>query len=194
MPEQEVWRPVVGFEARYSVSNTGKVMRTTDSLYRKSGSLCSLTYTKKDREYTGYFVVRLWKPCEKRNYTARVHRIVAEAFIGDIDGKEINHKNGNGADNRVENLEIVTTKENAIHARRVLGRGVGENNGGARLTSANVTDIISMHSSGTRQVDIARKFGVARTTINAIIKGRNWKHHGRADALLIAEYGRRILK
>ena len=44
------------------------------------------------------------------------HRLVAEAFLGDIEGMEVNHLNGNKFDNRLENLEIVTTKENMIHS------------------------------------------------------------------------------
>lgn len=46
-----------------------------------------------------------------------VHRIVAEAFIGEIkDGYQINHKDLNKLNNRVENLEIVSPKENISHA------------------------------------------------------------------------------
>lgn len=59
-------------------------------------------------------------PQNKRLY---VHRLVAEYFISEIpNGYEVNHINGNTKDNRVENLEIVSHKENMIHATNVLGR------------------------------------------------------------------------
>lgn len=56
--------------------------------------------------------------------TVGVHRLIAEAFIGPppTTQHEVNHKNGVRCDNRVENLEWVTRRENARHAIEVLGR------------------------------------------------------------------------
>jgi hypothetical protein len=53
---------------------------------------------------------RIWK---------RVHRLVAEHFIGEIPPKMvINHKNFDKSDNRVDNLEIVTSSQNRLHYLR----------------------------------------------------------------------------
>jgi len=59
-----------------------------------------------------------FSPCKDGKYTkVAVHRALWEAFVGPIPDKmEINHKNLNRADNRLENLELVTHRENIQHA------------------------------------------------------------------------------
>jgi len=70
--------------------------------------------------YCGFFV---GKGPNKQRLWRRVHRVVVEAFIGKIPkGKEINHKNLDKHCNNVDNLEIVTRSENAIHWRTIRGK------------------------------------------------------------------------
>lgn len=107
----EIWKPVVGYEGLYEVSNLGRVK----SLPRHStkGGIMKL-YTN---NRNGYVYVGLCK--ENKKYTKRVHVLVAEAFKGYKSGKDlvIDHINCLKTDNRLENLDIVTQKENDRRSR-----------------------------------------------------------------------------
>lgn len=99
----EVWRDIPALDCKYSVSNLGRVYSNRYSRFR-----C----THKDRN--GYYVLSI---CDK-HYS--VHRLVANAFLGlDLDSSlEINHIDGNKQNNAINNLEIVTRRENVQHAWR----------------------------------------------------------------------------
>ena len=88
----------------YMVSNLGRVKhndRILSSIQRK-------------HKYESVLINQ-----KKRVY---VHRLVATAFIPNLENKrDVNHKNGNTKDNRLENLEWTTHRENTIHGRDVLG-------------------------------------------------------------------------
>lgn len=62
----------------------------------------------------GYLAVSLWM--DGLQYPRYVHRLVVEAFNGEINGFEINHIDGNKQNNKLSNLEVVTSTENKKHA------------------------------------------------------------------------------
>jgi hypothetical protein len=98
----EEWRPVVGYEGLYEVSNLGRVQRG-DRLRKLSPN-----------DY-GYIVVQLWRDGQYRQFL--VHVLVAAAFLGPCpDGYEVNHKHGDKADNRASELEYMTRSDNNKHA------------------------------------------------------------------------------
>ena len=105
----EEWRPVVGHEGWYEVSDHGRVRRVRPATATRIG------YILNPYVWHGYRYVRLQQDGVK--YVCRVHRLVLAAFCGPCPPQhEANHKNGNKADNRPDNLEWITRSENMIHA------------------------------------------------------------------------------
>lgn len=102
-----LWKPVKGYEGLYEVSNTGEIKSI---YYGKKPRIL-----KKSKTTTGYYKVELYK--KKKRKSIRVHRLVAMAFIPNLEMKpNINHKDGNPLNNNMDNLEWCTQLENVIHA------------------------------------------------------------------------------
>ena len=117
---KELWKSTEGYEGLYEISNLGNVRSIRRNKVMKPGS-----------HRFGYRYVILCK--EGSNKSVLVHRLVANAFIPRIPGKEdVNHIDGDKSNNCVENLEWVSKSENMKHAyqsglRQVTDsqRGVG---------------------------------------------------------------------
>lgn len=109
----EVWKPVVGAELLYIVSNMGRVMSLPQLKITQSGSDYTEGKIKSLRENIhGYLVTDLYpKPQQKETRT--VHSLVAEAFLGKRPKDFVtDHKNGDRKANWAENLEYVSPREN----------------------------------------------------------------------------------
>jgi hypothetical protein len=122
MDKKEVWKDVENYEGLYCVSNMGRIK----SLSRKRLiNKTKMSYhlmpervlvIKKDKN--GYCHVTLCKENIKKTFW--LHRIVLKHFIENINNlPQINHKNGNKSDNRVENLEWCTSKYNYCESVRL---------------------------------------------------------------------------
>ncbi len=100
-------KEIQGFNGKYVVDENGGIF----SLHRQK---YLAPYKNKD----GYAVVGLWD--KGKSVRKRVHQLVAGAFlVKGLAHTEINHKNGVKLDNRVENLEWCTHKENMVHASKL---------------------------------------------------------------------------
>lgn len=116
---REEWRPVIGYEGLYEVSNKGRVRSLDRMRYdgKRSYAVRERVLKQKLNAY-GYPVVSLNKSGKSK--TATVHRLIANAFLENPEGKRcIDHINGVRDDNRLENLRWATHKENADNMFRL---------------------------------------------------------------------------
>ncbi len=105
----EEWKDINGYEGLYQVSNFGRVKSTV----RKKSKILSNRYYNGERDSI-YDLVALYK--NKVREDLLVHRLVVEHFISSIpEDMVINHKDFDGTNNHVDNLEIITQQENTIH-------------------------------------------------------------------------------
>lgn len=109
-----------------------------------------------------------------------LHRVVWEAVNGPIDNSRpdrfINHINGNGLDNRICNLELVTNLDNVHHAIKTGLTWFDEDHGSAVLTTAQVIDIRDRYGNGESVASLSEEYGVAHNTIRFAANGTSWKH------------------
>lgn len=102
----EKFKPINGYED-YEVSTWGRVFSKKKGVF-----LIPEVHDK------GYLIVDLYKENERKH--CKIHRLVAEAFIPNPDGKpHINHIDGNNQNNSITNLEWVTDAENKAKAREL---------------------------------------------------------------------------
>ena len=97
---KEVWKDIKGYETLYQVSNLGRVK-----------SCVKERILKPRLKSHGYLMVTLYKNKSKKEFL--IHRLVIETFLGPIPkGMVVNHRSEEKTDNRLENLECITQKEN----------------------------------------------------------------------------------
>ena len=106
MTEKELWKDIDGYEGLYQVSNLGRIRSIRENRI-KMRSLVKYS----PNNTTSYYKIVLYK---NGNYESKwVHRLVAEAFIPNSNNyTEVNHKDENGLNNFVDNLEWCSHKYN----------------------------------------------------------------------------------
>lgn len=163
---EEIWIENNG----YRISNYGKVTKKNSDKLQKMNTnefgyvMCSVKF--KD----GF-------------YARSVHRAVAYAFLGDTyrKGLEVNHIDGNKENNRVDNLEWSTLKEQMQHAysNNLKEPVQGILQGNSVLTEKEVKEIREIYKSHSKEfgmIALAKKYNVSVSTINKCVGRRSYKN------------------
>lgn len=170
------WKPVVGYEGLYRVSECGCVESVNRTVVDTSGRSRFLSgrSLKPFKNKNGYMMVDLGAKNGPRMH--RVHVLVAAAFIGPRpNGMDVCHADGSRDNNSASNLRYASRSENMIdavgHGR--MGKALGSSHASAKLSPKEVLEI---RSSDDSERKIAKKYNVSRGTITAVKSGRTWSH------------------
>jgi hypothetical protein len=170
----EVWKSIEGF-SNYQISSEGRIRRCT------CGNRTRVGFTLKGGLHRdGYHQVTLRKDDAKGQAGFQTHKLVALAFLGIRPiGHDINHKDGNKLNNRLDNLEYVTRSYNLKHAIRLGLRASFYKPGDAhilsKLTLEKAAAIRKLsREKGFSRITLANLFKVGTSTIGRVLRNELW--------------------
>lgn len=147
----EIWKDITGLEGLYKVSNLGRIKSIKRNLV--------LIPQKIDKR--GYLRVIL------KGKKFRVARLVAIHFIPNpLKLKEVNHKKGLKWDNRADELEWSSRKQNMIHAVQT----------GLLFHKLTFGEVNQIRKSSESQKQTADRFNISRQMVSLIKLGKRWSH------------------
>ena len=164
---REIWKPVVGHEGWFEVSNAGVVRRLENKAKAGTGNYFRPARIIKARKNNnGYFVIDLW--ANGSRVQKLVHRLVAEAFVPNPCGlPEVNHKDENPENCRAENLEWCTRKYNMNYG--TVGKRIGIANGKPVTQYSKDGTLVCTYSS---ILEAQRVTGISQGSIGHCLHGR----------------------
>ncbi len=169
---REEWRPVGGYDGRYSVSSLGRV-RSEERHVRNNASgaerLVRERIIKHRAVQGGYLCVWLCTPGEKHR-VFKVADLVLTAFVGPKPpGLEVLHGAAGKTVNSTANLRYGTKLENAADAKAHGTQAKGERHGHAKLSDA---DVARIQADPRPSVEIALEEGISYAHVRALKTGR----------------------
>ena len=148
---EEIWRDIKGYEGKYMVSNLGRAKSLNYNNTGKEGIM------KPQDNGDGYLFVQLCKDGKVKN--CRINRLVAMAFLPNPNNlPEVNHKDENTKNNRVDNLEWCTRQYNVDYSLSKAVIGIDKVSG------------LILEFPSTREAE--RQTGISKGNICDCLKGR----------------------
>lgn len=168
---REVFEDLKGYEDSYQISDCGRIFTKRRLVGNK---ICYGRELIPQLTDDGYLKVSLNKNGESKKYY--VHRLVATQYIDNPNNlPQVNHIDCNKLNNNFNNLEWCTKQENQNHAVENGLMQRGQDRPSAKLTEKQIIEIYKLKGV-LRAQDIADKYGVAKNTINCILRGSKWKY------------------
>lgn len=176
----EQWKPVVGEEGKYEVSNLGDVRSIDRVVVSSNGAVRKL----KGKRLKPFFAKRTagWQIALTGHIKHSLHRVVAKAFCeGYFEGAVVNHINGNRDDNRAVNLEWCTQSHNCKHAyQRGRVNPFSGKTGKDHPVSKSVVgkDLVTGEEKIYQSLSDAVRDGFQVSRISSVCKGKSAHHKG----------------
>lgn len=175
----EEWRDINGFEGKYQASSLGRIRSLKFTFIRSNGR----KYTQSERVKKLTLGLNGYLFFTASGYPMTAHRAVALTFNKNKNKKNnfVDHLDENKLNNLPSNLEWVTSSENAKRWFRNNPR-LGEKSASSKLKRKQVISVKRMFSKTKGMsvnkftLSICKEYGVNRTTISDILKGRTWSH------------------
>lgn len=168
--------PIPNYETHYGATPDGRIFsfnyRGTKGCVHELAQ--SSLYDKRRKTKSMYRRVKAYWVNPKT--PTAVHRLIAQTFLPNPNSlPQVNHKNGDKADNRVENLEWCTVGDNVRHSESsgLADHPQGEDHPAAKLTEVEVLEIRELAGD---VCDIAEIYGVSKYCIYDIRNRKSWRH------------------
>lgn len=184
---EEIWKDIPGYEGLYQASTLGNIRSLPKSDIRHTKRATSVwnvsgKILKGRVGRHGYLIVAIYK--NQTRCDISIHRLICLTFLDNPEQKPyVNHKNCIKYDNRLENLEWCTQKENIAHAwangkmKTCKGKFLGTKSVHSKLTEDQVVEMRTLYASGgyTHKY-FADKYNMSRRHIGDIINKICWPH------------------
>lgn len=172
----EIWKDVVGYEGLYEISSFGNI-RSVERIIKDSigrNRIFKSANLKVRKNKYGYMDILLLKDGKQTQFL--IHRLVASVFIENKENKpQVNHIDCVKSNNKVDNLEWNTRKENIKHSfdNNLQKINKGEDHANTILKNE---DVIFIFNSDLKRKELSKMFKVSYQSICDIKWGRRWQH------------------